>query len=94
MVQSPHPVGGTQQFSWIFHQRGRVVELRVSPGGAIVTGVWLAGVRLRAREFKAGSINERVIGPGLHVLAGEQLRVELRMPKGKRKLVAEADFYG
>lgn len=94
VIKSPEPMGGTQHVTWTFHQRGRVVELRVAPGGAMVTGVWLAGVRLRARGFKTGVLTEKVVGPGLHVNAGDQLRVEFQIQKGKKRIVAEADFDG
>lgn len=95
VVESPKPVGGKQYVSFMFHETGRMTDVRISPGGAIVTGVWLAGVRLRAKGFKAGAAAMMLAGEhGLHVARGDQLRLELQMPKGKRPLVAEADWDG
>jgi hypothetical protein len=72
-----------------------MTDLRISPGGAMITGVWLSGVRLRAKGYKAGAAKQMLAGEhGLHVARGDQLRVELMMPKGKRKIVAEADWDG
>jgi peptide deformylase len=93
VIESSKPVGGTQHFSWQFHDPGRITDVRISPGGAIVTGAWLSGVRLRAKDYKAGAAARVLVGDhGLVVARGDQLRVELRMPKGKRQIVAEADF--
>jgi peptide deformylase len=93
VVESPEAVGGKQFFSWQFHETGRVVDVRVQPGGAIVAGVWLSGVRLRTSGIKAGALGKMLLGEhGLHVNAGDQLRVELHMVKGKKRLIAEADF--
>jgi len=95
VVESGKPVGGKQFVSFLFHERGRMTDLRISPGGAIVTGAWLSGVRLRAKDYKAGAAAQMLAGEhGLHVARGDQLRIELRMPKGKRALVAEADWDG
>ena len=95
VVQSPHPVNGKQFVQWQFPSVGRVVEARVTPGAAIVTGVWLSGVKLRSAGYKVGAINKMLIGErGLHVAAGDILRLELQMPPGKKRLNAEADFDG
>lgn len=95
VVEFPKPVGGKQFVSFMFHETGRMTDVRISPRGAIVTGVWLAGVRLRAKGFKAGAAAMMLAGEhGLHVARGDQLRLELMMPKGKRPLVAEADWDG
>lgn len=95
VVQSPHPVGGKQFLQWQFHEKGRVTNIRVTPGSAIVTAAWLSGVRLRAGGFKIGAVKKMLLGEhGLHVAAGDILRFELTMPPGKRKLVAEADWDG
>jgi len=95
VVESPKPVGGKQFVSFMFHEKGRMTDVRISPGGAIVTGVWLSGVRLRAKDFKAGAAAMMLAGEhGLHVARGDQLRLELMMPKGKRPLLAEADWDG
>jgi len=96
VVDSQDPVGGTQYFAWTFHEKGRLVEVRIEPGNALVTGAWLSGTRLRAKDYRAAAANERLLGgpQGLHVQAGDQLRVELRIPKGKKRIVAEADFNG
>lgn len=95
VVQSPDPVGGKQTFAWQFQGAGRVTQIRVSPGSAVVMGVWLAGVKLRAGGFKIGAVNKMLLGEhGLHVAPGDQLRFEVRMPSGKKKIVAEADFDG
>ncbi len=93
VIVSPEPVSGKQFFAWQFHEAGRVVGIRVQPGGAIVAGVWLSGVRLRTAGIKAGALSKMLLGEhGLHVNAGDQLRVELRIAKGKRRIIAEADF--
>ncbi len=95
VVESPKPVGGKQFVAFVFHETGRVTDVRISPGGAIVTGAWLSGVRLRQKGYKAGAAAMMLAGEhGLHVARGDQLRLELMMPKGKRPLVAEADWDG
>lgn len=95
VVKSPHPVGGKQFFQWHFHDTGRLVDARVKPGSAVVTGVWLSGVKLRASGFKVGAISKMLLGErGLHVHAGDVLRVELQMPVGSKVLHAEVDFDG
>ncbi len=96
VIDSQVEVGGTQFFAWIFHEPGRVIAVRIAPGKALVTGTWLSGTRLRASGYRASEANERLLGgpQGLHVQAGDQLRIELRMLKGKQRIVAEADFNG
>ncbi len=95
VVESEKPVGGKQFVSFMFHEQGRMTDVRISPGGAIVTGAWLSGVRLRQKNYKAGAAAQMLAGEhGLHVARGDQLRLELMMPKGKRPLVAEADWNG
>lgn len=95
VIESPKPVGGSQHVTFCFEQRGRVTSLRVQPGGARITSVALSGVRLKRRDYPAGAATEVICGDkGLHVAAGDQLRIEMMMPKGKRKIVAEADFDG
>ncbi len=95
VVESPKPVGGKQFVSFMFHEQGRMTDVRISPGGAIITGAWLSGVRLRQKNYKAGAAAQMLAGEhGLHVARGDQLRLELMMPKGKRPLVAEADWDG
>ncbi len=94
VVQSPQPVKGKQFIQWQFPNVGRMVEARITPGAAIVTGVWLSGVKLRSAGYKVGAINKMLLGEhGLHVAAGDILRIELQMPSSK-KLCAEADFDG
>lgn len=91
VVKSPEAVGGTQYFGWTFHETGRLVDMRVQPGAAMVTGVWLSGVRLKARGFKVGAATKMLLGEhGLHVQAGDQLRFEIRVV-GRKKIVAEID---
>jgi len=95
VVESGKPVGGKQFVSFMFPEPGRMTDVRITPGGAIITGVWLSGVRLRAKDYKAGAAAQRLAGEhGLHVARGDQLRIELMMPKGRRPLVAEADWDG
>lgn len=95
VLESGKPVGGTQHFTFTFHERGRVTDVRIDPGGAIVTGAWLSGVRLKRKDYKAGAAQQVLCGDqGLHVASGDQLRVELRMPKGRRPIRAEADLDG
>jgi peptide deformylase len=92
VVDSEKPVGGKQYVGFKFLERGRLTGLRLQPGGALVTGVWLSGVRLRKAGYKAGGAEEAIVGmQGLHLAAGDQLRIELQIPKGKRRIVAEAD---
>ena len=94
VVQSGHPVNGDQYVQWQFADKGRVSSIRVSPAAAMVTGVYLSGVKLRARGFKIGAVDKMLLGEqGLHVAAGDVLRIEFRMP-AKKKIVAEADFDG
>lgn len=83
----------TKFFAFTFEGRGTIRELRINPGGAKVAGVTLSGVRLKRRDYPAGAATQVICGDhGLIVQAGDQLRVELQMPRGKRKIVAEADF--
>lgn len=92
VVDSEKPVGGKQYVGFTFLERGRLTGLRLQPGGALVTGVWLSGVRLRKAGYKAGTAEEAIVGmQGLHLAAGDQLRIELQIPKGKRRILAEAD---
>lgn len=92
VVDSEKAVGGKQYVGFTFLERGRLTGLRLQPGGALVTGVWLSGVRLRKSGYKAGTAEEAIVGmQGLHLAAGDQLRIELQIPKGKRRIVAEAD---
>lgn len=92
VIDSEKPVGGKQFVSFSFEGRGRLVGLRLQPGGALVTGVWLSGVRLRKAGYKAGLAEEHIAGmQGLHLSAGDQLRIELQILKGKRRIIAEAD---
>ncbi len=92
VIDSERPVGGKQFVAFNFEGKGRLTGLRVQPGGALVTGVWLSGVRLRKAGYKAGAAEETIVGmEGLHLAAGDQLRLELMIQKGKRRIVAEAD---
>lgn len=92
VVDSEQPVGGNRHFSFTFAARGRVTGLRIQPGGALVTGAYLSGVKLRQRGYKAGVAEKFLVGEhGLHVSAGDQLRIELQISNGKRRIVAEAD---
>lgn len=91
VIDSETPVGGHRHVNWTFHERGRVTAMRVQPGAAMVTGVYLSGVKLKARGFKAGAAQRFVLGEhGLHVNAGDQLRLDLQII-GKKRIVAEAD---
>ena len=93
VVDSEKPVGGKQHFAFTFGESGRVTGLRIQPGGAMVTGVYLAGMRLKKKDYPAGAAEQSILGAeGLLVSKGDQLRIELRMPKGKRRIVAEADW--
>lgn len=95
VIESPKPVGGSQHVTFCFEGRGRVTGVRVQPGAARITRVALSGVGLKRRDYPAGAATQVICGDkGLHVAAGDQLRIELMMPKGKRKIVAEADFDG
>ncbi len=95
VVDSEKKVGGKQFVSFTFHERGRMTDVRITPGGAIVLGAWLSGVRLRQKGYKAGAAATMLVGEhGLHVARGDQLRLELQMPSGKRRLQAEADWDG
>jgi len=92
VVASEKAVGGKQFVAFNFEGKGRLTGLRIQPGGAIVTGVWLSGVRLKRAGYKAGFAEEAIVGmEGLHLAPGEQLRLELHITKGKRRIVAEAD---
>jgi peptide deformylase len=92
VVDSEKAVGGKQFVAFNFQGKGRLTGLRLQPGGALVTGVWLSGVRLRKAGYKAGLAEEAIVGmEGLHLAAGDQLRLELHILKGKRRIVAEAD---
>lgn len=91
VVDSEKPVSGRQYVSFTFQGRGKLVGLRLQPGGAIVKGVWLSGVRLRKSGYKAGAAEEAIAGmEGLHLASGDQLRIELQVLK-RRRIVAEAD---
>lgn len=93
VVDSEKPVGGTQHFAFTFWDAGRITGLRLAPGGAIITGVWLSGMRLKKKDYPAGAVEQHVLGvEGLLVSKGDQLRIEIRIPKGKRRIVAEADL--
>jgi len=93
VIESPDAVGGNQQVTFQFEGRGRVSGMRIQPGGAVVTNAWLSGVRFKRREYPAGAAEQIICGTrGLLVTAGDQLRFDLRIPKGKRKIIAEADF--
>lgn len=92
VVDSETEVGGKCYVNFSFAKRGKVIGLRIEPGGAVVTGAYLSGVRLKAQGYKAGTAEKFLVGTqGLHVATGDQLRVELRIEKGKRRIVAEAD---
>lgn len=92
VVDSEKAVGGKRFVTFSFEGKGRLTGLRLQPGGALVTGVWLSGVRLRKAGYKAGLAEEAIVGmEGLHLAAGDQLRLELHITKGKRRIVAEAD---
>lgn len=92
VIESPGPVGGRQYVVWTFQGTGRVTGLRIQPGGARVTAAWLSGVRFKAKNYPAGAAERHLLGDRvLHVARGEMLRVELEMPRGKRRIVAEAD---
>lgn len=91
VVDSEKPVGGKQYVGFTFEGRGKLVGLRLQPGSAIVSGVWLSGVRLRKSGYKAGAAEAAIAGmEGLHLAAGDQLRIELQVLK-KHRIVAEAD---
>lgn len=94
VIDSDKKVGGQQHFTFTFMDAGRLSALRIAPGGAMVTAVYLTGVRLRASGFKAGAVQRMLLGvdKGLHVAQGDQLRIELRLPSGRHRIVAEADF--
>ncbi len=92
VIDSETEVGGNRHVLWSFERRGKVVGMRIQPGGAIVRAAYLSGVRLKAQGYKAGAAEKFLVGAqGLHVAAGDQLRIELRIEKGKRRIVAEAD---
>jgi peptide deformylase len=92
VVDSEKPVGGNRHVVWTFSSRGRVTGVRIQPGGAMVTAAYLSGVRLRAKGYKAGAAERFLLGDhGLVVAAGDQLRLELSIQNGKRRIVAEAD---
>ena len=85
-------MSGSRYVAWTFERRGRLVGVRIQPGGAIVTGASLSGVRLRAKGYKAGAAEKYLVGEhGLVVAAGDQLRVDFQIASGKRRIVAEAD---
>lgn len=66
--------------------------LRIQPGGALVTGAWLSGMRLKKKGYAAGTAEQMLLGAsGLQLAPGDFLRIDLRMPSGKRRIVAEAD---
>lgn len=90
VIDSERAVGGNQFVAWTFLEKGKIVEMRISPPSAIVRGIWLSGMRLRS-GFKASDINEK-IGRALHVGANDQLRIELQISKGKKRIMAEVDF--
>jgi len=91
VVDSEMPVGGSQFVQWQFARRGRVVAVRLQPGGALVTAAWLSGVRLRRAGYRAGAASQHLLGGRpLHVAAGDQLRLELKIV-GKKRIVAEVD---
>ncbi len=92
VIDSEKPVGGNRHFVWTFHERGRITGVRIQPGGAVVTAASLSGVRLRAKNYKAGAAERFLVGEhGLVVAAGDQLRIDLQIQNGKRRIVAEAD---
>ncbi len=93
VVDSPKPVGGAQHVTFGFDQRGTVTGIRVQPGGARITGVSLSGVRFKRKDYPAGLADQVICGErGLIVAAGDQLRIDMAMPKGKRQISVEADF--
>lgn len=95
VIDSEKPVGGKQFVQFQFQGRGRLTGLRMQPGGAVVTGVWLSGVRLKKAGYKAGAAEEAIVGmEGLHLAAGDTLRIELHIQKGKKRILAEADVDG
>jgi len=94
VVDSEKPVGGKQYVAFTFEHPGAIVDLRIQPGGATVTGAWLSNMRLKRKDYPAGKAKEALVGAGLSVARGDELRVELKMPKGKRRIIAEADFDG
>jgi len=94
VVDSEKPVGGKQYVAFTFEHPGAIVNLRIQPGGATVTGAWLSNMRLKRKDYPAGKAKEALVGAGLSVARGDELRVELKMPKGKRRIIAEADFDG
>lgn len=89
VIDSGIKVSGKQFFAWTLHESGKVVAIRVQPGSAVVTGAWLSGMKLKAK-CKAKDIS-LALGR-LHVQEGDSLRIELQLPKGKHRIVAEADF--
>ena len=93
VIESPDAVGGNQHVTFQFAESGRVSGLRIQPGGAIITNAWLSGVRFKRCEYPAGAAEQVICGQqGLHVSPGDSLRFDLRITKGKRKIIAEADF--
>lgn len=92
VVDSGSPVGGKQFVQFQFQERGRLTGLRLQPGAAVVTGTYLSGVRLKKAGYKAGFAEQAIVGmEGLHLAAGDVLRIDLHIAKGKRRILAEAD---
>ena len=93
VVESPTAVGGTQFVKVTFAERGTVRQIRLQPGGARVTRVKLSGVAFRRNNYPAGAASQVICGQhGLIVAAGDQLHIDLLMPKGKKRILAEFDF--
>ncbi len=93
IVESPFPVSGKQHVSFFFDRNYLVTGLRIQPASAMITDVYLAGVSLKRRNFQASTVEQMICGAdGLRVTAGNYLRIEMKIHKGKRKIVAEADI--
>lgn len=94
VVGDDAPTSGAWDITCRAKQRGALVGVRLQPGGAQVIKIWLSGVPLRARDFPAGALAGRLLGRAgkLHLAPGDELRIELKKPRGKRKLRAEFDL--
>lgn len=58
-IESPDVVGGSQHITFQFAESGRVVGLRIRPGGAVVTSAQLSNVRFKQRNYPAGTAEQR-----------------------------------
>jgi len=92
VIDSEKPVGGARHATFRFDLPGRIVGLRIQPGGALITRASLSGMSLKKKGYPAGTAEQMILGSeGLVVSPGDELRIDLRMPSGKRRLVAEVD---